>query len=277
MTDLDLCSGFTVEGDSCPREHDADGRHLHPADDGHTFRINVLVRGSYGVVGEPHHTDSTGFHQRPFVREIRAWDLAQALRVASQLPLASWAIEEDDSPVEQARAIAVELENQIAAAIALHTPNPEQAAFWESSLPLCPTCMSPAPCPTAIALGAEVLVEQSHYAESFRVDAPDLRWGWQCLTCELEQYVGDAATAEMMATAHTEGRLLVIDGLTLLWPEGRKPGAGYPTCPGCGHDFGNHRAITPGWDIACPACFNVGASCTADQAAVFAAIQAAER
>jgi hypothetical protein len=59
-------------------------------DDGHTFRLTALIRGSYGVVGEEHHTDVGEFMGPAFGVEVRAWNLPDALRKAAELPLADW-------------------------------------------------------------------------------------------------------------------------------------------------------------------------------------------
>lgn len=278
MNDPDLCSGFTVEGDACPREHDADGRHVYPADDGHTFRLTGEIRGSYAVLGEPHHADHDEYGAVAFVTEVRAWDLPQALSFAALLPLASWDHQDRDRPpVEQARGLAVQLENRLAHALSLHTPSVEREALleWEEPPP-CPVCRVPVPCPTALALQPDVYADEkpAHYAEAFRQDAPDLRWGWQCLLCDAEEYVEDAATAELMAGWHNEGRLFVVDGMALLWPEDRRPGDSYPLCPGCGHDFGGHYPPIAEHG-GCPTCHEARTPCTVDQAAVFVAIERA--
>lgn len=55
-------------------------------DDGHTFRILFDIRGSYSVVGDAHHTDSTNFDGIYHVVEVRAWNLRDALRKAVDLP-----------------------------------------------------------------------------------------------------------------------------------------------------------------------------------------------
>lgn len=249
------------------------------ADDGHTFRISVETRGSFGVVGEPHHTDAEWWGA-PFVREMRAWDLPQALRVAATLPLSSWAVE-DPSPAERARSIAVQLENRLAQAAAVYVPamwdrdelndlledNPvgllDHAVALEEALRLVLAALQPDVYDEA---------KPAHYAEAFRQDGSG-RFGWQCLVCGAEEYAEDAVGAELMAGWHNEGRLFVVDGLILLWPEGGKPGDGYPVCPVCGHDFGGHTAGV----ISCPTCYSGRTSdarfCTVDHAAVFAAIE----
>jgi hypothetical protein len=53
-------------------------------DDGHTWRFTAECRGSYAVVGEPHH-DVEEFDQ-PVTFEVRAWSLSVALEKASRLP-----------------------------------------------------------------------------------------------------------------------------------------------------------------------------------------------
>jgi hypothetical protein len=65
-----------------------------PADGGHTFRLNVECRGSSAVVGDEHHHDESGFSMLPSSVEVRAWNLADALKRASGLPLSAWFPEE---------------------------------------------------------------------------------------------------------------------------------------------------------------------------------------
>lgn len=74
-----------------------DLEHPRPADpadgpeDGHTFRLRVSSRGSYGVDGEPGHTDAEDFHdEQPFVLEVRAWNLRDACARAAATPFAGW-------------------------------------------------------------------------------------------------------------------------------------------------------------------------------------------
>ena len=60
-------------------------------DDGHTFRITSVSRGSYKVVGEEHHSDAPYFEvDFPFVVEVRAWSLTDAMRKAADLPFDAW-------------------------------------------------------------------------------------------------------------------------------------------------------------------------------------------
>lgn len=64
-------------------------------EDGHTFRITIESRGSYGVVGVSGHTDAEEFAGGARTVEVRAWDLPAALRKAAALPLATWFAEDD--------------------------------------------------------------------------------------------------------------------------------------------------------------------------------------
>lgn len=61
---------------------------------GHTFRIEAHSRGSYAVVTEDGttspHTDAEWMPETPFVIEVRAWSLSDAMRKAAQLPLPLW-------------------------------------------------------------------------------------------------------------------------------------------------------------------------------------------
>lgn len=61
---------------------------------GHTFRIEAHSRGSYAVLGADGkpgpHTDAEWMPEHPFVIEVRAWSLRDALAKAAQLPLAAW-------------------------------------------------------------------------------------------------------------------------------------------------------------------------------------------
>ena len=115
-------------------------------DRGHTFRLSVTSRMSSKVVGDEHHTDADWFSP-PIVAEVRAWDLPAALRFAAGFGLTDW--EHIEAPEDLPRSVAVGLEQQVAAAATLHTP--------EVGSLLCPTCIAPFPCPTAKALGVTLL------------------------------------------------------------------------------------------------------------------------
>lgn len=88
-------------------------RPADPADtpeDGHTFRIRASSRGSYAVVGEPHH-DAAEFHDvEPFTLEVRAWDLPAALRRAAATPLAAWKMPAIDAGVHAGNVAAIDAE-----------------------------------------------------------------------------------------------------------------------------------------------------------------------
>lgn len=62
--------------------------HPEGPDDGHTFRITMSSRGSYDVVGDPHHSDSPVFGPETSV-DVRAWNLRDALHRAAEMPLAT--------------------------------------------------------------------------------------------------------------------------------------------------------------------------------------------
>lgn len=68
---------------------------------GHTFEVSVSSRGSSNVVGDPEHHDSNWWGE-PFVTRVRAWNQADALRMAVQMPLHEWdrAPEPDAETVE---------------------------------------------------------------------------------------------------------------------------------------------------------------------------------
>lgn len=70
--------------------------HRDDPEHGHTFRIEVRSRGSYGVVGVEGHTDSGDFGP-PFTVDVRAWNLPDALRTAAALFPAMWHL--DDEPL----------------------------------------------------------------------------------------------------------------------------------------------------------------------------------
>lgn len=65
-------------------------------EDGHTFRITVVSRGSYAVEGVPGHKDAEWLEDDPFEIEVRAWDLKTALLKAVCRPLHEWLPEEKD-------------------------------------------------------------------------------------------------------------------------------------------------------------------------------------
>lgn len=73
---------------------------LHPAEpdgpeDGHTFRITVSSRGSYGIVGVEGYTDASDFGP-PWTMDVRAWNLRDALRKALEAPFDTWDTGEDE-------------------------------------------------------------------------------------------------------------------------------------------------------------------------------------
>jgi hypothetical protein len=84
----------------CPRcrtWHAADAFDAHlcqTPEDGHTFRLEVHVRGSYGLVGLTGRTDSDWMGEPPLTLEVRAWNLHDALRLAATRPLADWSVED---------------------------------------------------------------------------------------------------------------------------------------------------------------------------------------
>lgn len=57
---------------------------------------------------------------------------------------------------DRARRVAVALEQQVAAAAALHVPS-SHGTGEPHAVDLCPTCVVPAPCPTSVALGTDPL------------------------------------------------------------------------------------------------------------------------
>lgn len=59
--------------------------------EGHTFRISVESRGSYRVTGDPTYRDAPEFDGIPWVMEVRAWSLREALEKAVAVPFATWA------------------------------------------------------------------------------------------------------------------------------------------------------------------------------------------
>jgi hypothetical protein len=70
------------------------GREGRP-EDGHTFRITVINRGSSGIMGpgdsEPHdYQDSPEFGPLELHAEVRAWSQSEALERASKLELRDW-------------------------------------------------------------------------------------------------------------------------------------------------------------------------------------------
>lgn len=74
-------------------ERSPDYRH-HPdegPESGHTFRVSVTARSSFGVVGGEGHADAEDFTGPPWTVDVRAWNLADALRRASVVPFAVWA------------------------------------------------------------------------------------------------------------------------------------------------------------------------------------------
>lgn len=81
--------------------------HHHPdlgPESGHTFRVSVESRGSYAVAGVEGHTDAEDFSGPVMTVEVRAWDLPEAVRRASNYPLSVWfAPELVQSPVRDER------------------------------------------------------------------------------------------------------------------------------------------------------------------------------
>jgi len=71
-------------------------------DRGHTFRIAVTSRGSSKVVGEEHYSDSNWWSE-PYVQDVRAHNLPEAMRRAAERPLGSW--ETAERPGEAYRAV----------------------------------------------------------------------------------------------------------------------------------------------------------------------------
>jgi hypothetical protein len=70
------------------------GREGRP-EDGHTFRITVVSRGSGGIMREgdekPHdYQDSAEFGDLVLTADVRAWSQAEALRRASEMELRDW-------------------------------------------------------------------------------------------------------------------------------------------------------------------------------------------
>ena len=59
-------------------------------EDGHTFRVSVTSRGSYGIAGEEGHTDADEFMGPAMTLDVRAWNLPEALRRAAARPLSQW-------------------------------------------------------------------------------------------------------------------------------------------------------------------------------------------
>lgn len=69
-------------------------RHGRP-EDGHTFRITVVSRGSSGIMGpgdeKPHdYQDSPEFGDLELHAEVRAWSQSEALKRASEMELRDW-------------------------------------------------------------------------------------------------------------------------------------------------------------------------------------------
>lgn len=71
-----------------------------PADPelGHTFRISVVSRGSYGIGVGGQHSDADAFDGVPWAVEVRGWSLSEALERAARLPLWAWAEPAGDRP-----------------------------------------------------------------------------------------------------------------------------------------------------------------------------------
>lgn len=69
---------------------------------GHTFRIEVTSRGSYGVVGEEGHTDAEEFMGGPMTIDIRAWNLPDALRQAAAVFPAIWHLDAEPATEQSA-------------------------------------------------------------------------------------------------------------------------------------------------------------------------------
>lgn len=61
-------------------------------DDGHSWRIEVTSRGSYGVTGNPEHHDADYF-DGPLRTSVRAWSLSAALKAVAKLPLFEWIVD----------------------------------------------------------------------------------------------------------------------------------------------------------------------------------------
>ena len=69
-------------------------------EDGHTWRFTASARGSYSVVGGPKH--DADWWSEPWIIEVRAWSLPEALRRAAELPLTAWSMPvEDEYPDEE--------------------------------------------------------------------------------------------------------------------------------------------------------------------------------
>jgi hypothetical protein len=59
--------------------------------DGHQFHFAVTVQGSYQIVGDPQHYDCEPDPEAdPFTLTVRAWCLADACRVAAEVPFSKW-------------------------------------------------------------------------------------------------------------------------------------------------------------------------------------------
>src|SRR3954468_15203627 len=70
------------------------GREGRP-EDGHTFRITVVSRGSSGIMGpgdtEPHdYQDSPEFGDLMLTTDVRAWSQSEALKRAGEMELRDW-------------------------------------------------------------------------------------------------------------------------------------------------------------------------------------------
>lgn len=71
------------------------------ADQGHTFEISIRSRGSYIVQGDEHHRDEPDFSGEPYVVQIRAWSLKEALEKAVDVPFEVWMISAFGEPPER--------------------------------------------------------------------------------------------------------------------------------------------------------------------------------
>lgn len=69
---------------------------------GHTFRIEITSRGSYGVVGEEGHTDAEEFMGGPMTIDMRAWNLPDALRQAAAVFPAIWHLDAESATEQSA-------------------------------------------------------------------------------------------------------------------------------------------------------------------------------
>lgn len=68
---------------------------------GHTFEVSVRSRGASTVIGSGIYSDANWWGD-PLVMRVRAWNLADALAMASQIPFGEWKWPSEDGPAPTA-------------------------------------------------------------------------------------------------------------------------------------------------------------------------------